>query len=127
MPTRPHAGVTVLTVRRRFDAAAELGGHGLHAVADAQYRHAHGEQFSGGRDLVSRGDGVGTAGEDDAAWGESLDPCHIRVERPDLAINIRLAHSARYQLCVLSAKVEDQDAIGVDVQILAGWNCGVGL
>ncbi len=35
-----HLGVAVLAMGRRGDLAAELGGHGLHAVADAEHRDA---------------------------------------------------------------------------------------
>src|SRR4029077_6392107 len=40
MPARAYFGVTELAHLARFDPPAELLRHGLHAVADAEHRHA---------------------------------------------------------------------------------------
>ena len=40
MATRPHFGKAEFTLAAQFYPAAQLRRHGLHAVANAQYRHA---------------------------------------------------------------------------------------
>ena len=63
-------GPAILAVAGGLDPAAELGAHGLLAVADAEHRHAeleHGGGCARARGLVGRG---GAAGEDDRGRGE---------------------------------------------------------
>ena len=63
-------GAAVLALGRGLDPAAELGAHGLLAVADAEHRDAeleHGLRGARAQRLVGRG---GAAGEDDRGRGE---------------------------------------------------------
>ena len=111
----PHLRVAELAVRGRRDPAAELRGHGLHAVADAEHRHAeleHGVRRA--RRHVVR-DRLRAAGEDDAARAEPADGVVAAVPGQDFAVDADLAHAPRDQLRVLRAEVEDQDPVGVDV------------
>ena len=102
----------ILAVVGGLDPAAELGAHGLLAVADAQHRHAeleHGGGCARAQRLVGRG---GAAGEDDAAGREAADESVVHGAGMDLAVDAVLAHAARDQLGVLRAEIEDQDALG---------------
>ena len=99
----------------RCDAPAELRRHGLHAIADAEHRHTEREYI---RRCVGRarvGHGLGAARQDDAARAECSDRRLARIPGHDLAIDAELAHTARDQLRVLRTKIEDQDAVRVDV------------
>ncbi|MCY1439086.1 hypothetical protein D9M71_553070 [compost metagenome] len=95
--------------------AAQLLGHGLHAVADAEQRHLeleHGLRCARAVGFVNR---LRTTGKDDAARGEGADRLVTHVERVDLAVHADLAHAAGDQLGVLGTEIEDQDSVGVNV------------
>jgi hypothetical protein len=109
------ARVAELAMMPRLDLAAELLRHRLHAVADAEDRHAGVEHLlrcvrRAGFDARLR-----AAREDDALRRELRDLRGIVVPRPDLAIHADLAHAARDELGVLRAEIEDEDLVGVDV------------
>ncbi len=106
-------GAAVLAGAGVRDLAAEAPGHQLEAVAHAEDRGAGREDggVDGGRVLgVHRGR---TAGEDDRLRlaGEHLLDRH--VVRHDLGVDPGLAHTARDQLGVLGAEVDDQDQVMV--------------
>ncbi len=61
------------------------------------------------------GDGLGAAGEDDAARAEGADVGAAGIPGMDLAVDAELAHATGDQLGVLRTEIEDQDAVGVDV------------
>jgi hypothetical protein len=96
-------------------APAELLRHRLHAVADAQHRHAELEHSHGRLRRFGVDDGLRSTRQHDAAWPERAHVRVAHVPRMDLAIDARLAHATRDELCVLRAEIEDQDAVGVDV------------
>jgi hypothetical protein len=108
-------GVAELVHPAGLHLAAELLRHGLHAVADAEhgnFRIPDGLRCEGGIFLQHR---LGAAGEDDAF---RIERGHISVaDIPGMyfAVNAELANTARDELRVLRAKVEDEDAVGVDV------------
>ena len=89
--------------------AAELHRHRLHAVADAEYRHAHLPHRARSAQLVVFiGAGV-AARKDDALGREVADEGVGDVVGVDFAIDMRLAHAAGDQLRDLRAEVEDED------------------
>ncbi len=106
---RAHLRVAELAHAARLDRAAELRRHRLHAVADAEHRHAL--RPHGGRRArrVAVGHAVRAAREHDALRREAADEIVADVVRMDLAVDVRLAQAARDQLRVLRAEVEDQD------------------
>src|SRR3990172_2818476 len=107
MAARPNLGVAELADPRALDLATELGGHRLHPVADSEHRDAELPDRPGGTRrfvLVHRG---WPAGKDDPARAELADEGVGDVVRMQLAVDVRLAHSARDQLGVLGAEVED--------------------
>ena len=82
--------------------------HQLHAVADAERRHAQREH--GGIDL-GRALGVhgrGSAGEDQRDGVAAAQLVGGRPVRDELRVDARLAHAARDQLRVLPAEVEHE-------------------
>ena len=107
--------IAELVHRARLDATAQLRGHGLHAVADAEHRHTQRPDGlgCGGRALLR--DGLGAAREDDALRIEGPHRLIACVPGVDLAVDAELAHAARDELRVLRPEVEDQDTVGVDV------------
>ena len=104
----PYRRLAVLADPGVADGAAERGGHRLHAVADAQHRHAELEQLRVDvrcARLVDRG---GAAGQDDS---RRLARGHLggrHVMRDDLGVHAALAHAPRDQLRVLRPHVHDQ-------------------
>ncbi len=105
-------GRTVLPLRRRHDLAAELVGHELQAVADAEHRDAAGPQCGVG----PRGIGVvhrrRPPGQDHGRHPSALELGHRRVVRQQLGVDVQLAHAASDELRELAAEVQDGDGVG---------------
>ena len=93
------------------NAAAELGAHRLHAVADPQHRHAEPEHDLQGARRGGLGQRGGTARQNDPAWGKIADPIFGNRKGLDLAVDPALTHAARDQLGDLAAEIEDQDPV----------------
>ena len=105
---------------RPRDAATELLGHRLHAVADAEYRHAEREHRVGRTRRRFGGDGFRAAGEDDPACAEGADNPVVDVPGKNLAVDTEFSHPAGDQLGVLGTEVEDQNPVRVDVSARGG-------
>ena len=109
-------GVAELAQLGTFNLAAQLLGHGLHAVADTEYRYAqvpYGLWRARAVGFVHR---LGAAGEDDPAGGEFANRLVVHVERVQFAVHADFAHAAGDQLGVLGTEVEDQDTVSVNVE-----------
>ncbi len=89
--------------------AAQLLGHGLHAVADAQHGDAQFEHHLGGPGSVALGYGTGAAGEDDALGAVVADELFRHVVGVDFAENLGLPHPAGDELGDLGTEVENED------------------
>ncbi|MNM73733.1 hypothetical protein D3C81_854730 [compost metagenome] len=110
-----HFGMAEFALVGRFRATAQLLGHGLQAVADAEQRQAAVEHFLRcGRCARQRG-GFRAAGQDDALGTKGGDFSRIVVPRPDFAIHAKFADATRDQLRVLCAEIEDEDLVVMDV------------
>jgi hypothetical protein len=79
--------VTELAMRGATERAAEHVGHQLHAVADAQGRHANVEHGAIAMRRAVFVDAARTAGEDDADRPLRGDRRQRRIERQDLAVD----------------------------------------
>ena len=101
-------GLAVLRHVVRLDRPAELPGHQLHPVADAERRQAQLEDP--GIDLRSAlgVDGCRPAGEDECRGVPPADLVGAEPMRDELRVDARLAHAARDQLAVLAAEVEHE-------------------
>ena len=88
--------------------AAERGRHRLHAVADAEHRHAEVEQPRIDRRRAGLVDRRGPAGEDDPDRVARRDLGRGVSCGDDLGVDAALAHAARDQLRVLGAEVDHQ-------------------
>ena len=111
------AGIAELTQVGTFHLAAQLLGHGLHAIADTEQRDAqieYGLRRARAAGLMHR---LRATGENDAARGEGANGGVVHVERVDLAIHADLAHAAGDQLGVLGTEIQNQDAVGVNVMM----------
>ena len=111
---------TELAMVRPLHLATQLVAHRLHAVADAEHRHAGLEHALRRARRASLRQAGRSAGQDDAARPPVPDALGIGVERPDLAIHARLAQPARNELRHLAAEVEDQHALSRERGI-GGW------
>ena len=108
-------GMAKFALVSRFGGTAELGRHGLHAVADAQHRQAAVEHFGRGGRATGLGGAFRATGQDDALGTEGGDLGRVVVPGPDLAVHTELADAAGNQLGVLRAEVEDEELVVVDV------------
>ena len=96
------------------DDTAQLLRHGLHAVADAQHRHAqleHGMRHAHGAFFVGRGV---AAGQDDALQALSQLLAHegvVDVARVHFGIDAGFADATGDQLGDLRTVVENEDAL----------------
>ena len=111
MATGANLGVAELALARALDLAAQLLGHGLHAVTDAEHRHAELEHDLRGLPVLRLIDRVRPAGKDDAFRVEVADELLGDVERMQFAIDLMLAHAAGNQLGNLGAEIEDEDLL----------------
>ena len=104
---------SVLPTRRRQDVAAQLEGHQLGPVADAQHR----DPPVPDRRIRLRGtlvvDGVGAARQDDRAGPAALQLGIRSVVRKELRVDVELADAAGDELGELAAEVEDDDGVGL--------------
>ncbi|VUJ24739.1 Uncharacterised protein [Klebsiella pneumoniae] len=107
--------VTKLTLVRTFYMAAQLHRHGLHAVADAKYRHAGFEHILRRARAVLFGGAFRAAGKNDAAWIKFADLCFRDIPCPQLTVDAQLTHATRHQLSILRPEVEDEDAMFMNV------------
>jgi hypothetical protein len=98
-------------MRRGRDFPAERIGHQLHAVADAEHRHAGVEQ----RRLAARRGGLRHAArptrQDDADGIALANLDERRVVRKDFRIDRQLAEPARDQLRELRAEIQDDKSL----------------
>ena len=110
----PGLGLAVLpggVVLGRGDLAAQGVSHELAAVADAQHRHAPGEDLGvhlGGPLLIHR---VGAAGKDDADGVHGLELGQGGGIGFDFAVHVALTHTAGNELVVLTAEVQNDDRL----------------
>src|SRR5258706_4610933 len=106
--TGAHLGIAELAHLAGLDAAAELLRHGLHAVADAEYRHAeleHRLRGAPGRLLIGR---HVAARQDHAARAELAHERVADIAGVNLAVDLGFADAPRDQLRVLGAEIEDE-------------------
>jgi hypothetical protein len=109
MAARAHFGITELAHQAVLDLAAELRGHGLHAVADAQHRHAELEHGLRRRRRIAFQRGVRAARQDHAGGAVAADEVVADVVGIDLGEHAGVAHAAGDQLGELGTEVEDED------------------
>ena len=105
-------GAAEFPMSRRFNGAAELMAQQLLPIANPQDRNAQIEHLGGGEGRHRLMHRSRPPREDNPARMPCGDPARIGIERPDFAINPRVAQAAGDQLGDLAAEVQDQDAFG---------------
>ena len=99
-----------------FHLSAQLHGHGLHAITDAQHGHAQLEDGVRGA-VIHFIDAGMAAGEDDAlelaVGGVLPDPVAADVAGMDFAVDVGFADAPRDELGDLRAEIQDQDLLMV--------------
>ena len=101
----------VLALAARLDFAAELMGHQLFAVTDAEHRNAEAENGGVALGRCRVVDALRAAAQDDGARVERADRGQRQRARMDLAVDVAFAHAPRDELCVLRAVVEDENTV----------------
>src|SRR5699024_8606433 len=91
----------------RGDRAAKLGGHDLHAKADAEHGHAKLEHGSADARMRNRSC-IRSPRENDAARCKCPHLGGADVPGPDFAIDVGRTHAPRQQLRAWAAAVEDE-------------------
>ena len=115
MAASPYLGITEFAVCRGFYRPAQLHRHGLHPIADTQHRYAQFKhQLLRARRLGQR-HRLRPPREDDALGIEGANLSRRHIMGMQFAIHAGFAHPARDQLSVLGTKVEDEDAVLVDI------------
>ena len=110
-----HPGVAKLALVRGLHRAAQLKRHGLHAVANAQHRHAQLKNDARRPRRFLQGHAFRPPGEDDAARRPVDDFRLGNIKGQNFAKDPELPHPARDELGVLRSKVEDQNPFLVNV------------
>ena len=105
-------GTTILPATGPHDMTARQLPNELHAIADAQERHAYFQKLrTGARDLIIV-DARRTSREDDPRRIPLPDPVRRSVRRMDLTVDSLLADAPRDELRVLGTVIEDENAVG---------------
>ena len=91
------------------DLAAQLLGHGLHAVANSKHRNTELENDFRRARRVAFGHRTRPAGEDDALGAVVTDEFVRNIVRMDFAEDLGFAHTAGDQLGNLRTEIEDED------------------
>src|SRR5262252_4554200 len=94
-----------------LDGAAELGRHGLFAIADAEQREAGLVNVLGREWRVLVEHGSGSARENDRLGLERAQRFFGLLKRRYLAINLLLAHAPGDQLRDLRAEIDDENLV----------------
>ena len=110
-----HLGKAKFLQRGRNYLTAQLRGHGVQAVTDAQHRHIQLKYNRWGLRSVLGMHRFRAAGKDDAAGAKLADIGGLDIPGPDFAVDTDFTDAACDELGVLGPEVEDQDAIGMNV------------
>ena len=109
VPARAHLSVTKFALVARFDGAAQLHGHGEHAVANAQHRHPL-LIYRLWCAQILRFVGAGVAARENDALGTIASNEFVRdVVGVDFGIHPSFTHATRDELRDLGAEVENQN------------------
>jgi hypothetical protein len=104
-------GAAEFAMMAGLDGAAELLRHGLFAVADAQHRHASGEDRQRRRRRIVVEHRGRAAGQDHGLRLHFGEGSLRLVERHDFGIDALLADTPRNQLRHLRAEIDDQNLV----------------
>ncbi len=112
---RPDLRRAEFPVRGSFDLTAELRGHGLHAIANSQHRHAQRIHFARRFESLGVVNRFRSARQYDGFGCEGLDLADRRIAGIDLGVHADFADAAGDQLRVLSTKIENQNPVRMNV------------
>src|SRR5512143_3281876 len=104
-------GVSVFAVGAGDDLAAERMHHEMQSVTDAEDGKAEFDDALIGWGRIGVVDGRGAAGEDDADGSVAADFVECGGAGENDGEDVELANSARDELSVLRAEVEDDDGL----------------
>src|SRR5690554_864934 len=113
--TNLHLGITKLALLGAGHSAAELLGHGLHAVANTQNRNTLIEQAFRSTGTTQLGYRFRTTGQNDAFGIELVEFFVGNIKGPDLAVHADFPNATGDQLNVLGTEIKNQDTVIVNV------------
>jgi hypothetical protein len=106
-----HRRRAVLALRRGHDLAAELVGHELEAIADAEDRDPSRPERGIGTRRIRVVHGRRAARQDHRRHTAPFELGHGRVVRQELRVHVQLADASRDELRELAAEIENRDGI----------------
>ncbi len=104
-------GAAEFPLAGRRDLAAELGDHGLLAIADAKHRHAGGKNALRCARRVGVDDARRAARKDDRARLQPIEGFIGMLKGNDFRIDAGFAHAASDKLSNLAAEIDDKDGV----------------
>ena len=107
--------VTELLESGRQNLAAQLGRHGVQAIADSQHGNVQVKNHGWRLRSVFGVNRLRTTGQDDALWCEASDLAVVRIPGPDFTINSALPDPPGNQLGVLRTEIQDQDPVLMNI------------
>ena len=116
MAARADFGITEFAYRTILHRAAQLRGHRLHAIANAQHRHTQIEYCLRRARRITFRHRIWATRKYDASRFEIADEFISHVARMQLAVHMGFTHTARDELAVLGTEIEDEDFfVGHDI------------
>src|SRR5690606_22516206 len=110
-----HACITELVLLAIDDLAAELFGHGLHAVANTQHRYALLEHTLRRARSLLRRHRFRAAGENDAGRIKGANFRLVHVPGANFTVDTDFTNASCNQLGVLGTEIENQNPLGVNI------------
>ncbi|BAK12216.1 hypothetical protein hypothetical protein [Pantoea ananatis AJ13355] len=107
--------IAKLTLVGSFHLAAQLHRHGLHAITNTQNRHASREHIVRRARTAMLGCAFRAARQNDAAWIELANLLFGDIPGPEFTVHAKLTYAARNQLRILRTKIENQNAVLMDI------------
>src|SRR5690606_41932116 len=114
-PTRRSSDLPELPDIRAGHFAAQLLGHGLHAIADPKYGYAQLEHAFGSPWGTQLHDRFGAAGQDNAFRIKGPDFLFGHIKCTDFAIHPDLPNPTGNQLGILGAEIQNENSMSVNV------------
>src|SRR5690606_11787685 len=106
--------ITEFTLFGTLHSPAQLGRHGLHAVADTQYRHAQLEDHLRRPRAAGFRHRLRATGEHYTLGGKGADCRFVHIPGMDFTVDADFTYPPCNQLGVLGAEIQDQDAVSMN-------------
>ncbi len=107
--------ITEFTLIGTLNMAAKLHRHGLHTIANAQYRNAGFEDILRRARAILLSGAFRAAGKNNAVRIEFTNLCFSNIPCPQFAIHTQLTYATRHQLGILRTEIKDENAMLMNI------------